>query len=314
MTALTSKLCSDAAAEPLPGTAKTGSTYVLFEWPDAWSRDVLDGGTLGEELSAKLTAHLARFDATLLLIRHPTREGRRIGDHHVYLVFAEDEITEVLHLNSPEELLGLDLSGPGRNGGQLRDKPLLLVCTHAKRDACCAVKGRPLVRALAERYPSGVGNDVVWETSHIKGHRFAATLMLMPWAFSFGRMTPEAANALIEHAEAGRYFVPGNRGRGTLTPPAQAAEIAVAAQIAREGADVRIDQVRVAETITSADGERATVRVDDTGTGRTYQVALVQRPVEGVVDSCGKAPKTSATWEVESLTAEADRALRPPSR
>ncbi|WP_350354627.1 sucrase ferredoxin [Corynebacterium aquatimens] len=147
--------CSDVDVEPLPGTAKTGGTYVLFEWPGPWGRDVLDGDTLGAELSAKLSELMKRYGATLLLVRHPTREGRQIKDHHVYLVFAEEGVTEVLHVDGPEELLGLDLSGPGKNGASVRTRPLLLVCTHGKRDMCCAVKGRPLVTELVGRSRSG---------------------------------------------------------------------------------------------------------------------------------------------------------------
>ena len=107
-----SALCSDSNAEPLAGTAKTGATYVLLEWPHAWGRDVLDGSTFGAELSVKLKQHLAKFDATLLLIRHPTREGRQIGDHHVYLVFADEGVTEVLHVNSPEAVSYTHLTLP----------------------------------------------------------------------------------------------------------------------------------------------------------------------------------------------------------
>lgn len=301
---MTSLTCSDAAVEPLPGTAKTGSTYVLLEWPGPWSRDVLDGDTLGTELSAQLKAHLALNDATLLLIRHSTRARRQIDNHHVYLVFADHGVTEVLHVDGPEAVLSLDLGGPGRNGASIRKKPLLLVCTHAKRDQCCAVKGRPLVRELS------LDDDTVWETSHIKGHRFAPTMLLMPWAFSFGRMNAQAARALLEHAEAGLFFVPGNRGRGTLPPPAQAAEVEVAARLARGaraagsagaaasgvGVGVGVDQLRV--TACDVDGDRASVRVLDTATGREHAVSLAKQPVEGVVDSCGKQPKTGAAWQV----------------
>ena len=173
--------CSDVEVEPLPGTAKPGSVYVLFEWPEAWPRDVMGDAALGGELTDQLAPMLDEHDATLLLIRHPTREGRNISDHHLYLVFADEGVTEVMHVDGPEALLDLDLSGPGRNGAVKRDRPLLLICTHAKRDKCCAVKGRPLVNALHERHPFGPGNDVVWETSHIKGHRFAPTMLLMPW-------------------------------------------------------------------------------------------------------------------------------------
>ena len=294
-----SVLCSDSHGEPLAGTAKTGTTYVLLEWPHAWGRDVLDGSTFGAELSAKLTQHLANYDATLLLIRHPTREGRQIGDHHLYLVFADEQVTEVLHVTGPEALLELDLSGPGNNGASIREKPMLLVCTHAKRDRCCAVKGRPVVRELAQQYPAHVGNDVVWETSHIKGHRFAATLMLMPWAYSYGRMNVEAAHALVEHAFNGLYFVPGNRGRGTLSAPAQAAELAVATALTKQGVRLGIDQLQV--TVVDSAQKTATVRVEDTHAQQSYAVMLEKRPVEGVIASCGDAPKTGATWQVTCM-------------
>ena len=284
--------CSDVEVEPLPGTAKPGSVYVLFEWPEAWPRDVMGDAALGEELTAKLAPMLEEHDATLLLIRHPTREGRNITDHHLYLVFADEAVTEVKHIDSPEELLELDLSGPGRNDAERRERPLLLICTHAKRDRCCAVKGRPLLNELHARYPFGPGNDVVWETSHIKGHRFAPTMLLMPWAYSFGRMNIEATDAMLADASAGRYFVPGNRGRGTLGPAEQVAELAAAAEVL----GARYGQFEVA----AFDG--GSVLVTDTAAGQAYEVQLEQRPVSGVVDSCGKAPKKSTAWVAVSVT------------
>ena len=284
--------CSDVEVEPLPGTAKPGSVYVLFEWPEAWPRDVMGDAALGEELTAKLAPMLEEHDATLLLIRHPTREGRNITDHHLYLVFADEAVTEVKHIDSPEELLELDLSGPGRNDAERRERPLLLICTHAKRDRCCAVKGRPLLNELHARHPFGPGNDVVWETSHIKGHRFAPTMLLLPWAYSFGRMNIEAADAMLADASEGLYFVPGNRGRGTLGPVEQVAELAVAAEV--PGA--RYGQFEVA----ASGGDSALVT--DTASGQVYEVQLEQRPVSGVVDSCGKPPKESTAWVAASVT------------
>ena len=299
--------CSDVQVESLPGTAKPGSTYVLFEWPHAWTHDVLDGGTLGEEITEKLKAHLAEYDASLLLIRHPTREGRQIDDHHVYLVFAEDEATEVMHVDGPEALLELDLSGPGKNaaaGATARTKPLLLVCTHAKRDRCCAVKGRSMINKLVQKYPFGHGNDVVWETSHIKGHRFAPTMLLMPWAYSFGRMTFEATDAMLEAALRGEYFVPGNRGRGTLSAPAQAAEVAVAAELARAGEQVRYGELEVTDVAVTGDG--GYVRVDRHGA--SYTVELARKEISGVVPSCGKPAKDGESWVPTAVTARPPRA------
>lgn len=293
-------LCSDVEVEPLPGTAKQAGIYVLFEYPGPWSHDILDGGTFGEELTAKLKARMKETGASLQLIRHPTREGREINDHHLYIVFSDIGVTEVLHVDGPEEILDLDLSGPGRNGGQTRIAPLLLVCTHAKRDKCCAVKGRPLVGELERRYPFKKTGDVVWETSHVKGHRFAPAMLLMPWGYSFGRMNLEATEAMLAAAMRAQYFVPGNRGRGTLTPPEQAAEIAVAAHLQREGQDVAYGQLQVSAS--DIDGGTASISLIDAPTDRTFTASLRKKEAAGVVSSCGDEPKTGSYWAVESVT------------
>ena len=149
-----------------------------------------------------------------------------------------------------------------------------------------------MVNELHARHPFGPGNDMVWETSHIKGHRFAPTMLLMPWAYSFGRMNVEATDAMLTDASEGLYFVPGNRGRGTLGPAEQVAELAVAAEV--PGA--RYGQFEVAA---SDDGSAL---VTDTASGQVHEVQLEQRPVSGVVDSCGKAPKESTAWVAASVT------------
>ena len=110
------EFCSDIQVEPLPGTAKKESVYVLFEWPGGWSRDVLDGDTFGPDLTAQLKAKLKGV-AGLQLIRRPGRDGRQVGKmHRCYLVWAEQGVMELVLLTEPEKILDLDLTGPGRNG------------------------------------------------------------------------------------------------------------------------------------------------------------------------------------------------------
>ena len=273
------EFCSDIQVEPLPGTAKKESVYVLFEWPGGWSRDVLDGDTFGPELTAQLKAKLKGV-AGLQLIRRPGRDGRQVGKmHRCYLVWAERGVMELVLLTGPEKILDLDLTGPRRNGGGAVETPLVLVCTHAKRDTCCAVKGRPLAAELVEDYP-----DMVWETSHTKGHRFAPSVMLMPWGYSFGRMNKEAAAQMIAAAARGKYFYPVNRGRGIFGPRGQVAELAVARELIDASEDLYYGQLHAEDekqgpVVTHADGRR-------------WSVTLEQRAVEGVVSSCGDAPKT----------------------
>lgn len=247
---------------------------------------MLDGGTFGAELTAELKAHL-KGRAGLQLIRRPGRAGRAEGPRRLYLVFADEGVAEQLVVAGPEAILQLDLGGPGRNGAEPVGHPLVLVCTHGKRDVCCALKGRPLAAELVERYPG----EVVWETSHTKGHRFAPSLLLMPWGYSFGRLNPSAATALVDAALAGEYFLPGNRGRGLYGPVGQVAELAVATSLTEAGETLRFGDL-------AADGDVVT-HTD----GRRWTVAMKKQEVTGVVSSCGDAPKTGTSWVAEQISA-----------
>lgn len=286
-------VCSDIKVEPLAGSAKQGSAYVLFEWSAGWSRDVLDGNTFDRNLSKQLKSKLKEGGkgTGLQLIRRPGREGRNVGElHRCYLVWAYEQKMELVLLRGPEDILDLDLSGPGKNGGHIIDKPLLLVCTHGKRDVCCAVKGRPLAAELNAQF----GDDIVWEASHMKGHRFAAVSLLMPWAYSFGRLNAEAGKQLVETAMRGEYFFPGNRGNGLLSGRAQVAELAVAEQLIDAGERLHYGELITADEDPKGRENRpiAVAHLD----GRAWEVELKKEEVSGVISSCGDKPKTSSVW------------------
>lgn len=287
--------CSDIQVEPLAGTAKQESVYVLFEWPAAWSRDVLDGHTFGPGLTEKLKAKLKGV-AGLQLIRRPGRAGRERGTGHFrcFVVWAREGLVQDYILSGPEDILDLDLENP--RGTCL---PLVLVCTHAKRDACCAVKGRPLAASLACEY-----EETVWETSHTKGHRFAPSVLLMPWGYSFGRLNVEAGRELVGKALRGEYFYPANRGSGLNTTKGQVAELAVARELLDASENLHYGDLHVAAADepaaeATAAGDRVTVRHRD---GRAWVVELEEKEASGVVSSCGDEPKTSSYFAARRVS------------
>jgi hypothetical protein len=63
-------------------------------------------------------------------------------------------------------------------------RPALLVCCHARRDQCCAIAGRPLAADLAASWP-----DDTWECTHLGGHRFAPTFLMLPTGSATGMLT-----------------------------------------------------------------------------------------------------------------------------
>lgn len=302
--------CSEQSAdEPLAGTASHQRRWVLLEHPGAWSRDILDGNAFGTELTAALQEHLEKADARLLLIRHPGRLGQHPGSRRVYLVDTAPGRREMLTLevSGPADLLGIDLhdgtngDGTGQSDTLRRvDGPVALVCTHGKRDQCCAVRGRPVAAALDKRLGAELAEidpaAGIWECSHTGGHRFAPVLLTMPGGLTYGSEDVEAYVAAIRAAKEGRIALTGLRGQAAFSPIEQVADIAVRSTTG----DVDLDALFVVGRTDPAEPERARADVRHAD-GRHWQVDMQRRALPERPASCGASPKKAATWDVLSV-------------
>lgn len=277
--------CSDQRVESLPGTAKTGTVFIAFEHALGWGHDIMDGDAFGPELTARVAEFLQRTGASLQLIRKPGREGQQRSIRSVFIAFVEQGYVEKLSLRSIEELLDLDISAPGTSGGEPVDHPVVLVCTHGKRDRCCALKGRPLAAYLDQTFPG----EIIWESSHTKGHRFAPSIIALPWGYSFGHLAERPAADMVRYLQRGELFLAGNRGRSCYAAPDQVAELAVASHLVESGECVLLGSLSATGgLVTHADGRR-------------WEVELGQRPVEGIISSCGDLPKNGKTIVAEGI-------------
>ena len=99
----------------------------------------------------------------------------------------------------------------------------MLVCTHGRHDTCCAVRGRPVAAALAERH-----GDRVWECSHVGGDRFAASVVVLPDGTYYGGLDDSDAGDVLDRHLAGTVTPARLRGSSMLPTVAQAAAVAVA--------------------------------------------------------------------------------------
>ena len=87
---------------------------------------------------------------------------------------------------------------------------LYTVCTNGRHDPCCAAHGTPVYHELAAQ----AGAERVWQTTHIGGHRMAATLIAFPAGIVYGHVDPPDVEALVTNQRAG-YLLPHKyRGRG----------------------------------------------------------------------------------------------------
>jgi hypothetical protein len=227
--------CADAArarGASLQASAGRSTRFLLLEVPGPWGSSALQGDQLGPEVTAYLRKAAAGPDLNVLLIRRPGRRSEAVagGESRAWaLADTSAGVERVLwgSWREPADLLGLDVAAaiPG-SASASGPQRVALVCTNGKRDQCCAVRGRPVAAALA----ADTGWDT-WESSHLGGHRFAATMLLLPTGDMFGWLDAESALDVTRRFDAGEIVAAHHRGRSGQPEPVQAALHAAAVSL-----------------------------------------------------------------------------------
>jgi hypothetical protein len=214
---------SRALGEPLYGTASRVRGWVLLEQPGPWGREAVTESRLDRELAVALDRAARAAHLRLLLIRRPGRGASQPYGCYVAHTSRADRWMEWRRLQDPAELLALDMAkvvaGERPGFGGPADGPVYLVCTNGRHDQCCATYGRPLALALAARF-----GELIWESSHVGGDRFAANLVCLPDGHYFGRVGPGEAERVVDRHRRGLLDLDHYRGRCTDPPMVQAAE------------------------------------------------------------------------------------------
>lgn len=213
--------------EPLSGTAATARTWLLIEQPGPWGAKALTSSHLDPTLGRALEAAARGTGVRIALIRRPGRHADcgTAAERHVYAAHTTPG-NVWLHgamTRDPGQVLDLDFHALGAGDpcsfdGVLQGRPhtgdpLALVCTNGKRDRCCALLGRPLAAELAA---SGVNG--AWEVTHLGGHRFSPTVLVLPYGYAYGRAQAHAVKEVLQGVREGRVVTEGCRG----TPPGSA--------------------------------------------------------------------------------------------
>ena len=197
--------CSDysraASLSPI-GTSGSYAGYLLVEIPLPWPRDVgdtVEGAALGPligplryRLQAVVPAEPKadpRERRVILHARAPGESGfagyRRfespVGDS---LTLAVAALITAAAADSPSEL-----ESPAVD---------VLVCTHGTRDSCCGRRGAGLAAELAAARPRAGEN--LWRTSHMGGHRFAPTFMVLPQGTVWGFADVDLVTRVVDQA------------------------------------------------------------------------------------------------------------------
>jgi hypothetical protein len=221
--------------EALSGTAPHPRAWLALEQPGPWGRKAPSSSHLDRDFGAAFDARAKAAGVTFVLIRRPGRhaDNHTAGRRVLLAAHPGAGWLEQTSLADPRELDDLDLEAlaEGRQPGfgSAQSDPTVLICTNGRRDLCCAEVGRARVTALAPEL-----GESLWESSHLGGHRFAPTVLLLPSGVVLGR----ASVTDVLGAVAGRVPLGAYRGRSALAPAAQVAEAAVLTALGGDRAGV----------------------------------------------------------------------------
>jgi len=304
---MTCSFAWDEAELPAWGTAPRAAFWLAVEQNGPWGNKAFTQSRLDPAVGGAIEEAALAAGGRALLIRHPASHADH-ADHplrRVYLAGGLDAKPWLLGglIEDPEQLLELPFeilgsADPERllarfNWLERQDGGLLLVCANAKRDLCCALRGRPIALALERLRPRQV-----WECTHTGGHRFAPTAIVLPAGQALARLTPEVAFAALQAAGSGilaaETFGPWHdRGRGHLSPACAVAEARVR-QLTGE-----CDPAALVTRPVADDAEVEVTHAD----GRTWTARLeLRQHAQPLPESCVKLPIAAHGWYVLELT------------
>jgi len=287
-------LCSQAArssGDDPAGTATAFSSFLLLHHRHAWSANAAEDAVarLAPEATAAvnatpgLRAFAIRNVQPRSATEFPAAFGGVVGPDGHLLRWARRPEREQL-----QELLPHSEAAQRSN----QQQPLFGVCTNGRRDRCCAIVGRGIALGLH----ADLGDRVV-EISHLGGHRYAGTMLVLPWGYAYGFLDLARASAIAAAAYQGLVQPEGLRGRADLAPVAQAADVLLRREIGPAApAAVRILGVEQEPSAPGALHVRAEVL------GEPYSV-LMRRAEGSKVEQtrCGGKPFSTGGWTMARL-------------
>lgn len=240
--------CSDDArsrGDRSAGTAPPARNWFLVEQDGSWAASAWAGLAVGDDARDQLEELLEDAEARLMLIRRPGRGADRTGDHEAVsrrrwcvIHQADDREPQVvwgraandaelvaaagLFTDPDADVVRIAAPAQGRPGPEI-----VLVCTHGRKDVCCAVRGRPVAARVAELWP-----DAAWECTHTGGDRFAGNLIVLPDGACYGGLDPADVEHVVTAHLDGRVDPAHLRGPSGHRPPVQAAMVAAYARFA----------------------------------------------------------------------------------
>jgi len=280
-------LCSQESIEhnePLLGTAPRADVWFALEHSGRWEKKAFEQSSIAAEIKDHVNAKLTLIPESRLLLIKQKSSGSGGGVRFYASVAAADPPALYrFELADYSDLLNLDLVSIAaqhpRYRGALNEERLFLVCTNGHRDQCCALQGPAAYAALRAEF-----GDLVRESTHHGGHRFAANLLALPGGLSFGRLRADNAVAVVRAALDGKLDLDHFRGRTVHAEPVQAGEILLRREL---GLDA-VGALKLAVSQTDSEGRWELIFAEPSGQAHRVLLERSEGP-EQIHLSCGDA-------------------------
>lgn len=208
---------------PLYGTATAAATWFLLEYNAPWTAKATDDNQLPLSVNHWLQSLVAQNShSRVQFIRQPISPTP--GQITFYAATAghlyRHQVTDYA------DLLQMDLAALCDLACRV-DEQVYLVCTNGKRDYCCGKWGAAAYRLLdsyLKQEPHSTLCEQVWMSTHLGGHRFAPTLLVLPVGMMYGLVQPNEIPAWLQAQRGQELYLSRYRGRSQYPPTVQAAE------------------------------------------------------------------------------------------
>lgn len=279
------------------GTATEAAHWLLIEDPSPWGEYAVEEADWVTDVRQTLDRwQEAVSGLRVQLIRRAFTTRDTPGQIRCMAVRAGPApIVQRWSLDTYRDLVAIDVPAVLRAESDAdQPAPILLTCVNGQRDACCAKWGRPVAQAAADADP-----DAAWQTSHLGGHRFAPTVVVLPHGTHYGWISPDDVPDLMAAHRNGRlYDLDRVRGHVHQPRPVQAACLAVR----EHGETTALGAVQ--GTVIGEGDNGTSVRVETDGQVYTAHVHSEERTV-AFPHSCGSdETKPDVEWQINWSTSD----------
>ncbi len=270
--------------EPLRGTAPRAEVWFALEYPGRWEKKAFEQSSIAAEIKDHVNAQLKLIpESRLLLIKQRSSGSAADIRFFASVASADPPALYRIELSDYSDLLSLDLVSIAaqhpRYVRALSEEPVFVICTNGLRDQCCALQGPAAYAALSAEF-----GDLIWESTHHGGHRFAANLLALPGGLSFGRLRADSALAVVRVALDGKLDLGHFRGRSVYDEPVQAGEILLRWEL---GLDA-VGALKLTESNPAGDGRWELTFAEPSGQAHRALLERSEGP-EQIHLSCGDA-------------------------